>query len=381
MSAKGVAIATNVAIPTTGGWQVWQDVVIPNVTLTAGAQVIRVTIGATDYINLNYMTFASAVTTPAPTVVSPVTYCQGATATALTATGTALKWYTVATGGTASATAPVPSTVTAGSTTYYVSQTLNNVESNRAAINVVVNALPTATITASGATTFCQGAGNVTLQANTGTGLTYQWWRNQTTTIGTGTASLAIYNSSGSYTVEITDANGCKAISNAIAVTVNTPPAAPTVVSPVSYTIGQAATPLTATGTALKWYTVETGGTASTTVPTPSTAAIGSTTYYVSQTVNACESPRATITVTVTELIQSIQLQAGWNMIGCPLEGTTNMQQALSSIWLQVETVKDQDAFWDIKNVPALNSLSTVTWGKGYLVKVKANCTLDWIVR
>jgi hypothetical protein len=68
-------------------------------------------------------------------------------------------------------------------------------------------------------------------------------------------------------------------------------------------------------------------------------------------------------------------------MIGCPLQGTTNMQQALSSIWSQVETVKDQDSFWDIKNVPALNSLSTVKWGQGYLVKVKAACTLDWIIR
>jgi len=380
VAANGVTIANNVAIPNTGGWQTWQDVVIPNITLTAGAQVIRVTIGATDYINLNYMTFAAA-TTPAPTVTTPVTYCQGATATALTATGTALKWYTVATGGTASTTAPTPSTATAGSTTYYVSQTVNNVESSRAAIVVTVNALPTATITASGATTFCNGAGSVTLSANTGTGLTYQWWRNQTTAVGTGTSTHDIYLTSGSYTVEITNAAGCKAISNAIVVTVNAVPAAPTVSSPVNYTVGQTATALTATGTALKWYTVATGGTASTTAPTPSTAAVGSTTYYVSQTVNTCESARAAITVTVSQQIQSIQLQPGWNMIGCPLQGTTNMQQALSSIWSQVETVKDQDSFWDIKNVPALNSLSTVKWGQGYLVKVKAACTLDWIIR
>ncbi|HPH16611.1 MAG TPA: carbohydrate-binding protein, partial [Bacteroidales bacterium] len=62
VSANGVAIANNVAIPNTAGWQTWQDVVIPNITLTTGTQVIRVTIGATDYVNLNYMTFASAIT-------------------------------------------------------------------------------------------------------------------------------------------------------------------------------------------------------------------------------------------------------------------------------------------------------------------------------
>jgi oligosaccharide reducing-end xylanase len=74
--------------------------------------------------------------TPAPTVTSPVSYQQGATASALTATGTALKWYTVPTDGSGSSTAPVPSTSTVGTTTYYVSQTLNNCEGPRASVTV-----------------------------------------------------------------------------------------------------------------------------------------------------------------------------------------------------------------------------------------------------
>jgi hypothetical protein len=48
----------------------------------------------------------------------------------------------------------------------------------------------------------------------------------------------------------------------------------------------------------LLWYTAPIGGTGSATAPTVSTAAVGSTTYYVSQTGN-CESPRAAIVVTV----------------------------------------------------------------------------------
>src|SRR6185369_7618843 len=63
---------------------------------------------------------------PAPTVTSPVAYCVGDAATALSATAAAgntlLWWGTSATGGTSSPTAPTPSTATAGSTTYYVSQ-------------------------------------------------------------------------------------------------------------------------------------------------------------------------------------------------------------------------------------------------------------------
>ncbi len=77
-------------------------------------------------------------------VTSPVNYTQGATASALTATtganGTSLLWYTTATGGTGSATAPTPSTASVGSTTYWVSSTnANGCESARVQIVVNVN--------------------------------------------------------------------------------------------------------------------------------------------------------------------------------------------------------------------------------------------------
>jgi len=74
----------------------------------------------------------------APTVTSPVFYTTSAAATALTATGSNLLWYTVATGGTSSSTAPIPITTTVGSTNYYVSQTSNSCESPRATIIVTV---------------------------------------------------------------------------------------------------------------------------------------------------------------------------------------------------------------------------------------------------
>ena len=96
----------------------------------------------------------TCVTPAAPTVTSPVTYCQNATATALTATGTSLLWYTSATGGTGAATLTPPTTAT-GSIIYYVTQNVGGCESARAPITVTVNALPTATITAGSATTFC----------------------------------------------------------------------------------------------------------------------------------------------------------------------------------------------------------------------------------
>ncbi len=80
-------------------------------------------------------------------------------------------------------------------------------------------------------------------------------------------------------------------------------PAAPTVTSPINYCQNNPASPLSATpasGGTLNWYgTNATGGTSSATAPTPSTATTGTTTYYVSQTVGGCESPRAAIVVNV----------------------------------------------------------------------------------
>ncbi|PRY22442.1 putative Ig domain-containing protein, partial [Spirosoma oryzae] len=91
---------------------------------------------------------------PAPSTM-PVTVCQNTTpvslATGVTASqGASLNWYTAATGGTASANAPVPPTSTVGSTTYYVSQLGNGCESPRVALIYTVNALPVATLTNDG---------------------------------------------------------------------------------------------------------------------------------------------------------------------------------------------------------------------------------------
>ena len=87
-------------------------------------------------------------TTPAAPIVSNITYCKGAIATVLTATafpGYTLKWYTVATGGTASLIAPIVATSTAPLTkTYYVSQVLSTgQEGPRSTIVANVIALPT----------------------------------------------------------------------------------------------------------------------------------------------------------------------------------------------------------------------------------------------
>lgn len=81
-------------------------------------------------------------------------------------------------------------------------------------------------------------------------------------------------------------------------------PAAPsTSASTVNYCLGATATPLTATGTNLKWYTVPAGGMGSTIAPTPSTTTAGTTSYYVTSSNGTCEGPMTTINVVVQPLI------------------------------------------------------------------------------
>jgi hypothetical protein len=337
----------------------------------------KTTVNGVNYVNFDvapdkgnvYIVNTAASVVTAPTVTSPVLYCQNTTATALTATGTALKWYTVATGGTA-LTSVTPSTAAVGSTTYYVSQTINSVESSRSSIIVTINALPT--ISAGSAVTICNGVAT-TITATGGT--SYKWNNGITTASNTVTPSTTT-----TFTVTGTNASACSSISSVI-VTVNAVPSAPVVTSPITYTQGATATALSATGTSLKWYTVATGGTALTSTPTPLTTTVGTTNYYVSQTTNTCESSRAIISVNVTAPIVKIPLHVGWNYIGCPINGTTTLASALSSIWSNVLIVKDLDVFYSTANAPALNTLSNVVWGQGYFIKVSTACDLDWIAR
>ncbi|RXR15962.1 T9SS type B sorting domain-containing protein, partial [Flavobacterium amnicola] len=126
-------------------------------------------------------------------------------------------------------------------------------------------------------------------------GGTPTFWTNASAT--TSLPNAAAITTSGTYYIKY-ELNGCSDI-QPVVVTINKTPAP--IVNPVSYCLNDMATSLTATGSNLLWYTTSTGGTGSSTAPTPLTTSVGSTTYYVSQTLNGCESDRAAIVVTVSQ--------------------------------------------------------------------------------
>jgi len=215
------------------------------------------------------------------------TYCQGATATQLSATastGNTLSWYNVSTGGTALSGAPTPSTAAPGSFTYYVSQkNADGDESPKVAITVTVNALPsTPTITAGGATSFCTG-GSVELTSSASTGNT--WSTNATTQAITVT-------SSGSYTVTVTDNNGCTASSAATTVNVSNAPAPTVTASATQACSGDVVTLTSSTADSYVW----SNGATTQTIQVTATGAFS----VVTTNADACAGVGTSNTVNVT---------------------------------------------------------------------------------
>lgn len=123
---------------------------------------------------------------PIPTVTSPVTYCQNATASSLTASvlsGHSLLWYTTTTGGTGSPIAPTPITTATGSTVYYVSQVnaITACESNRVSIAVIVNPSPTITAIPTNPTSCGTATGKIVISGLTaGSSYTINYTKNGT---------------------------------------------------------------------------------------------------------------------------------------------------------------------------------------------------------
>ena len=135
--------------------------------------------------------------------------------------------------------------------------------------------------------------------------------------------------------------------------------AAPTVSSTVNYELGDASVALTATGTSIKWYTVETGGTASTTAPKPSTATVGTTNYYVSQTANGCESDRSKITVNISNTYKIFKVNSP-----ITIDGT------LEDVWNNVNVMPMNATkllSGTVTNATDLSGFGKMLWDNNYL--------------
>ena len=260
----------------------------PALGVTPDARLGASSVAASGANFMNAKFYSVAVPT---TSTASYTYCAGATASALTANaslGNTLRWYTQATGGTYTTSAPTPSTTTAGSFTYYVSQAnANNDESQRIAITITVNALPaTPTITANGATTFCTG-GSVVLTSSSATGNVW------TSAGGFATTPSITVTSSGTYSVTVTDVNGCAATSAATTVNVSNAPAPTINATATQACTGDVVTITASTSDSYVWSTGET-------TQSIDVTATATNVNVVTTNANACNGVGASAPITVT---------------------------------------------------------------------------------
>ena len=148
---------------------------------------------------------------PVAPTVKDTAYCNTINADTLRVNaiaGTKLLWYgTNATGGVGNSTAIKPSTATVGTVNYYLSQmiTATGCEGPRSKIVVIINPMPSKPIIAWNSTQFSA--------TTSSTGVNYQWLLSN---ISISAATSATYKPAaiGSYKIQITDANGCKNVSD-----------------------------------------------------------------------------------------------------------------------------------------------------------------------
>jgi enoyl-CoA hydratase/carnithine racemase len=254
------------------------------VASTSGSYTVTVT-NANGCSTTSSPTAVTVNANPTATITAggPTTFCAGGNVTLTASSGTSYLWSTGAT---------TSSIVASTSGSYTVTVTNASGCSTTSSPTVVTaNASPTASITAGGPTTFCAG-GNVTLTASSGT--SYLW------STGATTASI-IASTSGSYSVTVTNANGCSATSSPTAVTVNANPTASiTAGGPTTFCAGGNVTLTASSGTSYLW---STGATTSSIVASSSgsytvtiTNASGCSTTSSPTVVTANVSPTASIT-------------------------------------------------------------------------------------
>lgn len=180
---------------------------------------------------------------PLPTVTitanGPTTFCQGDSVILTAGSGSSYLW----SDGNTNASITV---LASGSYSVMVTSA-SGCSAASGAVNVTVHSIGSASISAGGPLTFCQG-GSVTLSASTGS--SYAWSTSDTT-------QSIVATLPGTYSVNVADVNGCFASSASVTVTVNPNPATPviTAAGSTSLCLGDTVTLVSDTASSYLWST------------------------------------------------------------------------------------------------------------------------------
>jgi len=222
---------------------------------------------------------------PNPPTALPQTFCASATVAELTATTIAeatAHWY-----ATADATEALADTAPLQTQTYYVSQAIGSCESTRIPVVITITELPAAPTAA--AQTFCGTTTVASLVPVPSPSII--WYAS-----ATATEALESTSSLATQSYFVSQKNGdCEGPRTEVAVVINTPDP---VVTPQTFCEGATVEDLRATtiqDALVQWYA---GGTFGEVLANTYPLTTGA--YYVSQTVDGCESRRVQVLVTIT---------------------------------------------------------------------------------
>ena len=221
--------------------------------------------------------------TSAPTADATQNLCDGSTVLSLTASGTMLNWYDVATGGT-----PLESSTVLTSGNYYVDQTIDGCTSPRTEVTVNISPLSNPIVEDQ---TFCGQVivGVITVETVGNQGFLMPVYYD----VPTGGEPIdvnAIITESGTYYVSQT--NGwCESGREEVNITINLIPIAPMGDDIQQFDAGETVADLevnTINGATITWYTMNTN--MQLVEIDTATALTDGGEYYVTQTVDGCES-------------------------------------------------------------------------------------------
>ncbi len=294
----------------------------------------------------------NALPTPSITASGNTTFCQGGSVDLVASGGTSYVW----------SSGPTTASITVSTSgTYTVTVTDANSCTASTSTVVTVNPLPTASITASDVTTFCQG-GTVTLTASGGT--SYLW------APGSQTSTAINVSASGTYTVTVTDANSCSASTSTV-VTVD-PTSVGGTLSPTTASVctGTNSTTLTLsgnTGNVQKWeVSTDAGGTwtdvvSTSTSYTATNLTTGSYLYRAVVKSGTCATANSSVaTITVNALpTPSITSTSGVTVCDGPVD--LSVGTFSSTVWSGPGTFSATTATINLANNPANNGTYTVT--------------------
>jgi hypothetical protein len=265
---------------------------------TTGATTQSITVSAAGSYGVTVSSNGCSATS-VPTVVSvnalptasisaggSTSFCAGGSVTLTAAPATSYLW---------SNGANTQSISVAAAGSYTVSVNTNGCAATSAPTVVTILPAPTAVITNTGSTTFCQGSSVVLNAPSAPTGSTYTYvWRLNGTPISGATAQTYTASTAGSYSLVVTNNQGCSATSVATTVSVNALPTA-SITPSGSTTICQGGA-VTLTAPAAAAYVWSTGAT----TQSISVSAAGS--YTVTVNANGCTATSSATAVTVNAL-------------------------------------------------------------------------------